>query len=128
MNTKTNSPAHEVGSSALFLPLRERLDALSDNAKEWLEKTCERFADGAGYDIHMDEIKECLAAKLITKSGRWIDVDSDVMELVYSESYFLRQNDQGHAAARGGLNELEGLSPSPSPPCSCSLNYQKTPI
>lgn len=91
MNTKTNSPAPEVGSSALVLPLRERLDALSDNAKAWLEKTCERFADGAGYDIHLDEIKECLAAKLITKSGRWIDVESDVMGLVYSESYF-RQN------------------------------------
>lgn len=28
------------------------------------------------------------------------------------------ENDSGMAAARGGLNELDGLSPSPSPPCS----------
>ena len=30
------------------------------------------------------------------------------------------QNDQGMAAARCGSNKLEGLQPSPSPPCSSS--------
>ena len=68
--------------------LRAKLDALSTDAKEWLEKTCERFADGAGYDLNLDAIGECLAAKLITKSGRWIDVRDEVMGLVYSHLYF----------------------------------------
>lgn len=98
---KLNSERVSVGSSDLVLPLRERLDALSENAKQWLEKTCERFADGAGYDIHLDEIKECLAAKLITKSGRWIDVDSEVMGLVYSESYFRQNAEPSHGPSSG---------------------------
>jgi hypothetical protein len=77
-----------VGSDDLVVPLHSRLDALSTNAKEWLEKTCERFADGQGYDPNCDAINECLAADLITKRGRWIDVEADVMGKVYSEGYF----------------------------------------
>lgn len=94
MSTKseTETPL-PVGSDALVVPLHSRLDALSENAKEWLEKTCERFADGQGYDLNLDAIKECLAANLITKSGRWIDVEADVMGEVYSEGYF-RHNDK----------------------------------
>lgn len=76
-----------VDHPRLVVPLRERIDALSLDSKYWLAKTCERFADGQGYDINLDAIKECLAAELITKSGRWIDVEADTMELVYSDGY-----------------------------------------
>lgn len=88
MNTENlNSERVSVGSSDLVLPLRERIDALSADSKYWIAKSCERFADGQGYDLNLDAINECLAAKLITKTGRWIDIESDVMELVYSDGY-----------------------------------------
>jgi hypothetical protein len=93
---KTGTPQTEnvpaVVQPPLVLPLRERLDALSEDAKQWLCKSCHRFADGQGYEKWPEAITECLAAGLIEKRRQWIEIDADVMELVYSESYFLRQN------------------------------------
>ena len=97
---KSDSSAPSGRLHPIVVPLSSRLDTLSENAKEWLEKTCERFADGEGYDQNIDAIRECLSAELITKPkhSRCIEVDGDVMGAVYSEGYF-RHNDQRQATA-----------------------------
>jgi hypothetical protein len=95
MNTSTTQSPESLSSpsGSVSSDLRAKLDALSPDAKQWLEKTCERFADGQGYDKRPDEIAECLAAGLIEKRGKWIEVDGDVMGLVYSDSYFQRNRE-----------------------------------
>jgi|GEM_PF-4004530 len=70
------------------LTTEEKLDALSPESKQWLEKTCERFADGEGYDQNEAAIQECIAAGVIERWGKFIDVEAEVMGLGYSDSYF----------------------------------------
>lgn len=79
--------------------LRAKLDALSLRAKEWLGNTCARFAEDEGYDKWPEEIAECVAAGLIRKRNFYIDINEDVMGLVYSDSYF-QQNDQARDRIR----------------------------
>ena len=102
---ETPAEEKELGGDChprLVVPLHSRLNALSDNAKDWLEKTCERFADGQGYDPNPAAIAECIAAGLIGKRGGYIDVDPDVMGEVYSESYF-------RSRPRGGVTDCSKL-------------------
>ena len=91
MNTPNNS------NVALLPPLKgsaleDRLRALSPEAKTWLEETCNRFAEGEGYEKNEAAIAECLAADLIRKRRFkrrfYIDIHEDVMGLVYSENFF----------------------------------------
>lgn len=67
--------------------LKEKLDSLSDGARDWLDETCHRFADGEGYSKHKPSIEECLSAGLIQRKGRFIEIEAEVMDAVYSESY-----------------------------------------
>lgn len=99
MKTETNSGVNEVGDQRLVLPLTDRLNSLSTNAKAWLEKTCERFADSQGYDKNADAINECVEAGLIRKRRYYVEVDGDVMDAVYSNDFF-GQNDQGHTPTK----------------------------
>jgi len=94
MDTSTTQSPESLGSpsGSASSDLRAKLDALSPDAKDWLEKTCERFADGQGYDPSPKEIAECITAGLIEKRRQWIEVDGDVMEMVYSDSYFQQNN------------------------------------
>ena len=39
-----------IENTRLVVPAVDLLDALSPAAKEWLRQTCERFAEGEGYD------------------------------------------------------------------------------
>ena len=73
--------------------LRGRLDGLTENAKDWLDTTCNRFGECEEYDRNPEAISECISAELITKRGKWIDVPEDVMKLVYSEGYFQHAED-----------------------------------
>ena len=82
-NTDTDNNMNETTEKSLH----ERLDALSENSKEWLDATCERFADDEGYTMDAVAIKECEEAGLIQKRRNYINIEGDVMKAVYSEDY-----------------------------------------
>ena len=84
------TPELPVGSDDLALPFEDRLRALSAEAKTWLHETCNRLAEGEGYEKNESAIAECVAAGLIRKRRRYIDIHEDVMGLVYSENFFGR--------------------------------------
>ena len=76
------------GDSVETVVMREQINSLSIDAKIWLAKTCERFADGEGYDEDESSITECLVCNLVTRGrGKTIEVSGEVMELVYTDNY-----------------------------------------
>lgn len=63
----------------------QRFQSISDDSKEWLLKTIERFEDGQCYDRNPHAINECLAAGLIEKRkhSRIIEIDGRVVDAIY---------------------------------------------
>ena len=68
--------------------LEERLMSLSEATKRWLDKTCERFADSQQYSKNEKAIQECLDAELIRKRRHYVEINGEVMDLVYSQKIF----------------------------------------
>lgn len=102
--------------------LKRRLDSLSDDAKDWLDQTCHRFADSQGYHKSPKLIEECLQAGLIEKHRGRIEVSGEVMNLVYSESYFRAQptSDPCESVVKESLTTE---SPKPDEVFSININW-----
>jgi len=62
--------------------ITKKINALSQDSREWLKKTSERFQDSQGYDKNEPAIKECLEAGLIRKRRFYIEIDGEVIEQV----------------------------------------------
>lgn len=67
----------------------EKILALSESTKHWLWWTCQRFADGGGYDTNEKAIRECIEANLASRStcsggANYLIVEDDVMSIVCS--------------------------------------------
>ena len=69
--------------------LEDKLSGLSADSKDWLQTTCERFADGQTYDKNEKALKECAAAELVFLSTRGsMCIGPHVVDLVYSSNFF----------------------------------------
>lgn len=70
--------------------MKERIDSLSTEAKQWLHHTAQQCND-PGADGYIDDPKlraECVAAGVIVQlRGKRIEIDGYVNNLVYSEGY-----------------------------------------
>jgi hypothetical protein len=64
--------------------IKNKLHALSIPAKRWLHAACNQIADGNEYIDRPAERKECIAAGLVGMRGRYMEVDTQVVGLVYS--------------------------------------------
>lgn len=68
--------------------LRQKIDALSAGAQEWLHRIVQQIGEGVEYDPNDELRAECAIAGLLTIGKRGaIEISSDVMTLVYTQNY-----------------------------------------
>ncbi len=69
--------------------LKQRIDALSPRAKQWLHHTAQQLndTDADGYIDHPDSRVECVAAGIIDQHGKYIELSGEANDLLYSEGY-----------------------------------------
>lgn len=69
----------------------QKCDGLSDRAKSWLHHAAECMDEGVEYINDSPSRKECRLAGLITQKpfGR-IEIEAEVMQIVYVEGYLAK--------------------------------------
>ena len=80
---------------------KQRIDALSPRAKEWLRQTCEQAADDHSWSDHPSLRVECENAGLVDKRGRFLQIDPTVQALVYGEQYLANVESSATAEPKG---------------------------
>lgn len=75
-------------AASTTLSAKDRIDALSASAQDWLHRIVQQIGEGVAYDPNDGLRAECAAAGLliIAKNGA-VEIGVEVMNLVYTQNY-----------------------------------------